>query len=116
VKQSEVAESGITRLEEQRAVFKRSNPKFESWLQIFSCFTLAKISLEAVIVPWMRRLTSHNLQKLFTAMFTPVFARIIKCLQQVYSGSSIIDLSSMHDVGGSMRLCRHITYAINKLI
>ncbi len=41
--------------EEQRAVFKRSNPKFDSWLQILSCFTL------------------HNLLKSFTAMFTPVF-------------------------------------------
>ena len=90
--------------EEQRAVFNRTNPNFDSWLQIFSSFSLlSNISLEALIVPWMRRFTSHNLQKSFTAMFTLVFRSMVLFSYHtcVYSGSS-------------MRLSRRITHVITK--
>ncbi len=47
---------------ERRAVFNRTNPNFDSWLQIFSCLSLlSDICLDALIVSWMRRFTSHNL-------------------------------------------------------
>ncbi len=63
---------------ERRAVFNRTNPNFDSWLQMFSCVSLlSNISLDALIVPWMRRFTSHNLQKLFTAISTPVFRSMV---------------------------------------
>ncbi len=62
-----------SRLNERRAMFNRTNPNFDSWLQIFSCLSLlSNISLDALIVPWMRRFTSHNLHKPFIAIFTPV--------------------------------------------
>ncbi len=55
---------------ERRAVFNIINPNFDSWLQIFSCLSLLpNISLDALIVLWMRRFTSHNLHKSFTAIF-----------------------------------------------
>ncbi len=45
----------------RRAVFNRTNPNFDSWLQIFSCLSLlSNISLDALIMPWVRRFTSHN--------------------------------------------------------
>ncbi len=89
---------------ERRAVFNRTNPNFDSWLQIFSCLSLlSNISLDALIVPWMRRFTSHNLQKSFTAIFTPVFRSMVLFSPHtcVYSGSS-------------RRLSRRITYVITK--
>ncbi len=47
---------------ERRAVFNRTNPNFDSWLQICSCLSLlSNIRLDALIVSWMRRFTSHNL-------------------------------------------------------
>ncbi len=48
------------------------------WFEIFSCLSLlSNISLDALIMPWMRRFTSHNLPKLFTAIFTLVFCSMI---------------------------------------
>ncbi len=74
----------------QRAVFNRTNPNFDSWLQIFSCLSLSNISLDALIVPWMRRFASHNQRKSFTAIFTPVFHSMVLFSPHtcVYSGSS----------------------------
>ncbi len=63
---------------ERRAVFNRTNPNFDSWQQMFSCLSLlSNISLDALIVPWSRRFTSHNLHKSFIAIFTPVFHSIV---------------------------------------
>ncbi len=76
---------------ERRAVFNRTNPNFDSWLQIFSCLSLlSNISLDALIVPWMHRFISHNLQKSFTAIFTTVFHSMVLFSPHtcVYSGSS----------------------------
>ncbi len=76
---------------ERRAVFNRTNPNFDSWLQIYFCLSLlSNISLDALIVLWMRRFTSHNLQKSFTAIFTPVFhSMVLFSLHTcVYSGCS----------------------------
>ncbi len=61
-------------------MFNRTNPNFDSWLQIFSCLSLlSNISLDALIVPWMHRFTSHNLHKLFTltAIFTSVYRSMV---------------------------------------
>ncbi len=89
---------------ERRAVINRTNPNFDSWLQIFSClFLLSNISLDALIVPWMRRFTFHNLWKSFTAIFSPVFHSMVLFSPYtcVYSRSS-------------RRLSRRITYVITK--
>ncbi len=89
---------------ERRAVFNRTNPNFDSWLQMFSCVSLlSNISLDALIVPWMRKFTSHNLQKLFTAISTPVFISMVLFSPHtcVYSGSS-------------RRLSRRIAHVITK--
>ncbi len=92
---------------ERRAVFNIINPNFDSWLQIFSCLSLLpNISLDALIVLWMRRFTSHNLHKSFTAIFTPVFRAMV--------------LFSLHNLtcvysGCSRRLSQRIIYVINKL-
>ncbi len=89
---------------ERRAVFNRTNPNFDSWLQMFSCVSLlSNISLDALIIPWMRRFTSHNLQKLFTAISTPVFISMVLFSPHtcVYSGSS-------------RRLSRRIAHVITK--
>ncbi len=77
--------------EENREEFNRTNPNFDSWLHIFSCLPLlSNISLDALIVPWMRRFTSHNLQKSFTDIFTLVFhSMVLFSLHTcVYSGCS----------------------------
>ncbi len=59
--------------------------------KIFSCLSLlSNISLDALIVPWMRRFTYHNMRKSFTAFFTPVFRLMVLFSPHtcVYSGSS----------------------------
>ncbi len=57
----------------------------------------------ALIVPWMRRFTSHNLRKSFTAIFTPMFRSVVLFSPHtcVYSGSS-------------RWLSRRITYVITE--
>ncbi len=90
---------------ERRAVFNRTNPNFDSWLQIFSSLSLlSNISLDALIVPWMRRFTSHNLHKSFTAIFTPVFRSMVLFLPHTCFYSRC-----------SRRLSQRITYVITKL-
>ncbi len=87
---------------ERRAVFNRTNPNFDSWLKIFPCSSLlSNISLDALIVLWMRRFTSHNLQKLFTAIFTPVFHSKVLFLPHsfVYSGSSVVVTPAHYMIG-----------------
>ncbi len=69
----------------------KTDPNFDSWLHIFSCLSLlSNISLYELFMPWMRIFTSHNLQKSFTAIFTPVFhSMVLFSLHTcIYSGSS----------------------------
>ncbi len=81
---------------ERRAAINRTNPNFDSWLQIFSCLSLlSNISLDALIAPWMRRFTSHNLRKSFTAIFSPVFHSngfvfaVYLCLQRKFEAAEL---------------------------
>ncbi len=54
------------------------------------CLYCQIFSLDALIVPWMHRFTSHNLHKSFTAIFTPVFRSMVLFLLHtcIYSGCS----------------------------
>ncbi len=81
------------------------------WQQIFSCLSLlSNISLDALIVPWMCRFTSHNLHKSFTAIFTPsilldgfVFAAYL-CLQRMFEAGE-----PAHNMRHNQILCDWLT-------
>ncbi len=88
---------------ERRAVFNRTNRNFDSWLQIFSCLSLlSNISLDALIVPWMRRFTSHNLHVIHSHLHSGI------------SLDGFVFAAYLHS-GCSRRLSQRITYVITKL-
>ncbi len=96
---------------EWRAVFNRTNPNFDSSLQICSCLSLlSNISLDAPIVAWMRRSTSHNLRKSFTAIFTQVFCLMVLFLPQTCVLQRKFEATEpAHNIHHNQTLCDWLT-------
>ncbi len=75
---------------EELCLIELSNPNVDSWMQIFSCLSqLSNISLDALIVPWMRRFTSQSAKVVHSHLHSGisldgfVFATYL-CLQRMF--------------------------------